>query len=205
MVVGASLIAMIQIQERAMSVSASILRSVVRVIFTLAIVTIAADESSAADCLASNYPGGIYALVEANQISGPNTFCSLSSPTIECDCGRGTTVDDTQNATVTKNTVNGCQGDGILLANGAHPANKPWWVSGNYVRCNTVQSNGGYGLGSARNPLDPADHNIYNVWHDNTLALNSAGACFNNGEQNTFYNNGFPCFGNNPPDPATCQ
>lgn len=106
------------------------------------------------------------------------------------ECGRGLTVDDTQNASIASNTIEGCSEDGILLANGAVVANRPWLVSGNTVVGNTVRNNGGVGLASYRIASDAGDRNMYNVFNNNQIQNNARGGCATNAEQQVFFGNG---------------
>ena len=104
--------------------------------------------------------------------------------------GHGMTVDDNQNAIISQNTIQGCLGYGIVLANGARPANKPWILSGNQILDNTVSDNKLFGLASYRIPTDPDNRNELNVWRNNRISGNIAGGCSTNADQNTFSGNG---------------
>jgi parallel beta-helix repeat protein len=105
-------------------------------------------------------------------------------------CGNGLTVDDTRNASISTNTIQGCLGDGILLPNGARPENKPWILSGNQIVDNVVSNNGKFGLASYRIATDPNNRNEFNVWRNNRVSGNAAGGCSTNADQNTFSGNG---------------
>jgi hypothetical protein len=115
-----------------------------------------------------------YAIVSGNSISV---------------CLNGVTVDDSRNAMISENVVQGCTGDGIQTANGAVPANRPWSVSGNRVTNNTVTSNDGFGLASYGSLSDPNDRNEGNVWNNNHISGNRLGGC-NTNVQNVFTANG---------------
>src|SRR5262249_2852628 len=68
-----------------------------------------------------------FALVSGNDIYGAAGYYCL--PGIECHMGMGITVDDTQNTLIQYNRVDGAVLDGIVLANGAITANRPWWTT----------------------------------------------------------------------------
>jgi parallel beta-helix repeat protein len=116
-----------------------------------------------------------YAIVSGNRIS---------------PCGNGLTVDDTRNASISQNTIQGCLRFGIVLANGARPSNRPWILSGNRVEDNTVSNNVNFGLASYRITTDPDNRNELNVWRNNRISGNTAGGCSTNADQNTFTGNG---------------
>jgi hypothetical protein len=127
------------------------------------------------------------AIVSGNRVIGLGDTCA---PGVTCRCGRGFTVDDTQNAMITGNTIEGCTNEGILLGNGAVPENRPWYVSGNTIADNIVRNNSGAGMASFHNPADPFDNNIYNVFRNNRLEGNAVGGCATNTTGNTFFGNG---------------
>jgi hypothetical protein len=106
------------------------------------------------------------------------------------DGGLGITIDDTRSATISQNSVQSCLGDGILIANGAVPTNRPWVLTGNTVTENTVLNNAGFGLATYITPGDSADRNDLNVWNNNRIDGNAAGGCNTNALQNTFAANG---------------
>ena len=128
-----------------------------------------------------------HAIVTGNRVLGLGDTCA---PGVTCRCGYGFTIDDTQNATITGNTVEGCTQEGIVLGNGAVPENRPWYVSGNMIADNTVRCNGGLGLGAFRNENDPMDNNMFNVFRNNRIEGNAAGGCASNGISNSFFGNG---------------
>jgi len=127
------------------------------------------------------------ALVSGNALYGAEGYYCFTE--IECRMGMGITVDDTQNATIESNSIEGAVIHGIVLANGAIAAHKPWWTSGNYVLNNTVIHNGEIGLVDARDESDAKDHNIYNVWGENTIFGNGWTGCYSNAQATTFYGN----------------
>jgi hypothetical protein len=132
-----------------------------------------------------------HAIVTGNRVLGLGDTCA---PGVTCRCGYGFTIDDTQNATITGNTVEGCTKDGILLGNGAVAENRPWYVSGNTVADNTIRGNSGLGLAAFRNPTDAMDNNMFNVFRNNRIDGNASGGCATNGVSNSFFGNGpQPC------------
>jgi parallel beta-helix repeat protein len=132
------------------------------------------------------------ALVSGNDIVGAGDMCSTSPD--RCDCGRGITVDDTQRSTIVGNRVEGCSEEGILLANGAVAAHRPWLVSANTVINNTVRNNGFVGLAAYHDPRNPDDRNLGNVFSNNHVAGNGRGGCGSNAPDQTFVDNGpQPC------------
>lgn|GEM_PF-5975647 len=140
-----------------------------------------------------------YALVAGNTITGAAGYFCLSG--IECQPGRGITVDDTQNPLITNNGVEGAMQYGIVLANGAVASNRPWWLSGATVSGNTVRNNGDVGLLDARDPSDSKDHNTGNLFKDNIISGNGRSGCYSNAQKTTFSGNGpqvCPPQGKNP-------
>jgi len=116
-----------------------------------------------------------YAIVSGNDVS---------------TCVNGITVDDVRDSTISQNTIRGCTAYGILLANGAAPANRPWLLSGNQISGNTVSNSGLYGLASYGSLTDPNDRNDSNAWTNNRIDANRAGGCVANVVSNTFSGNG---------------
>jgi parallel beta-helix repeat protein len=115
------------------------------------------------------------AIVSGNQVSGGKNCI---------------TVDDTQESLISGNTVSGCSGYGIVLANGAEAGNRPWSVSGNKVTNNTVLSNGRYGLAAYGSETDPSDRCESNTFANNRIEGNAAGGCNTSVRSNTFTGNG---------------
>jgi parallel beta-helix repeat protein len=105
------------------------------------------------------------------------------------DCLNGLGVDDSQFATISNNTVQACRGDGIQMANGAVPANRPWSVSNNQVFNNTLLNNAGFGLASYGTKSDAGDRNESNTWTNNQISGNAKGGCDTNAAGNTFVGN----------------
>jgi hypothetical protein len=136
------------------------------------------------------------ALVSSNDILGAGDRCSAAP--VACECIRGITVDDTQWSTIIANVIDGCEGEGIVLANGGVPDNRPWLVASNSVVNNTVRNSGLVGLASYRDPANPDDRNHSNVFRDNRLVGNARGGCGSNAPGQTFAGNGPQVCGPNP-------
>lgn len=119
---------------------------------------------------------GHYALVRGNVIHNSDKY--------------GVSVDDTRNALITGNTVDGSRNEGIVLANGALAKHRPWSVSDNTVSGNTVTNSGGAGLASFHTTGDPGDTNANNIWQNNRIEGNQGGGCKTNVDSNSFIGNG---------------